>query len=105
MGVGFAHPTRLLILQRRGWFTQFDATHKLNRWGHNMFSFLVRNEHNVWIPTAHLVVERENGEHIAEGLRQIKQWCSGMSDFQFPSAGIAQCHCYYLYMKINLLYM
>ncbi|KAF8415879.1 hypothetical protein EV426DRAFT_628739 [Tirmania nivea] len=48
---------------------------------HNMFSFLVRNEHNVWIPTAHLVVERENGEIIAEGLRHIKQWCSGMSKF------------------------
>ena len=68
-GMVFAHPARLLILQRRGWFTQFDATHKLNHWGHNMFSFLVRNEHNVWIPTAHLVVERENGEIIAEGLR------------------------------------
>ncbi|RPB23976.1 hypothetical protein L211DRAFT_849142 [Terfezia boudieri ATCC MYA-4762] len=43
-----------------------------------MFSFLVRNEHNVWIPMAHLVVERENGEIIAEGLRhRIKQWYSG----------------------------
>ena len=71
-GMVFAHPTRLLILQRRGWFTQFDATHKLNHWGHNMFSFLVRDEHNVWIPTAHLVVERENGEIIAEGLRFVK---------------------------------
>ncbi|KAF8418741.1 hypothetical protein EV426DRAFT_618294 [Tirmania nivea] len=80
-GLVFAHPTRLLVLQSRGWFTQFDATHKLNRWDHNMFSFLVRNEHNVWIPTAHLVVERENGEIIAEGLRHIKQWCSGMSKF------------------------
>jgi len=55
MGVGFVHPTRLLAPQRRGWLTQFDATRKLNRWGHNMFSFLVRNEHNVWIPTPHLV--------------------------------------------------
>ena len=82
-GLVFAHPTRLMTLQRRGWFmAQFDATYKLNRWGHNMFSFLVRDEHNVWIPTAHLVVERENGEIIAEGLRQIKQWCSGMSNFQ-----------------------
>ena len=62
----FAHPTRLLTLQRRGWFIQSDATHKLNRWGHNMFSFLVdHNEHNMWIPTAHLVAEQENGETIA----------------------------------------
>jgi len=63
-----------------------------------MFSFLVRDEHNMWIPTAHLVVERENGEIIAEGLRQIKQWCSGMSDFQFPSAGMTQFH------RIKLIY-
>ena len=42
-----------------------------------MFSFLVRNEHNIWIPTAHLVVEHENGEIITEGLKHIKQWCRG----------------------------
>ena len=76
-GLVFAHPTRLGVLARRGWFTQFDATYKLNRWNHNMFSFLVRDEHNVWIPTAHLIVERENGEIIAAGLKCIKQWCGG----------------------------
>ena len=73
----FAQPARLSTLIRRGWFTQFDATHKLNHWGHHMFSFLVRNEYNIWIPTAHLVVERENGEIIAEGLKHIKNWCAG----------------------------
>ena len=76
-GLVFANPMSLLILQRRGWLTQFDATHKLSKWSHNMFSFLVRDEYNVWIPTAHLVVERENGEIIAEGLKHIKQWCHG----------------------------
>jgi len=91
-GLAFAHPTRLLVLRRRGWFTQFDATHKLNRWGHNMFSFLVRNEHNIWIPTAHLVVERENGEIIAEGLRYIKQWCSGMSGFRLYFIQNSTCY-------------
>ena len=40
-GLVFAKPTSLLILQRRGWLTQFDATHKLNKWNYNMFSFLV----------------------------------------------------------------
>ena len=39
-GLVFASPTRLLTLAKRGWFMQFDATHKLNRWGHNMFRFL-----------------------------------------------------------------
>ena len=75
-GLVFANPTRLDVLAQREWFTQFDATHKLNRWNHNMFSFLVCDEYNVWIPTAHMVVERENGEIIAAGLNYIKQWCT-----------------------------
>ena len=83
-GLVFAYPPRLQILQKRGWFTQFDATHKLNQWGHNMFSFLVRDECNIWIPTAHLVVERENGEIIAEGLKYIKLWCHGISTMHLP---------------------
>lgn len=77
-GLVFAYPSRLSTLSRHAGFTQFDATHKLNHCGYNMFSFLVRNEHNVWIPTAHPVVECENGEIIAEGLKYIKQWCSGI---------------------------
>jgi len=61
MGVGFVHPTRLLAPQRRCWLTQFDATHKLNRWGHNMFSFLVRNERvDSDSALGCLVVEQEN---------------------------------------------
>ena len=43
-----------------------------------MYSFLVRDEHKMWIPTAHMVVERENGEIIAEGLKHIQPWCNGM---------------------------
>ena len=73
-GLVFAQPARLSTLARRGWFTQFDATHKPNHWNHNMFSFLVRNEYNIWILAAHLVVERENGEVITEGLKHIKRW-------------------------------
>ena len=43
-----------------------------------MFSFLVWDEHNGWIPAAHLVVEGENGEIIAEELKQIKHSYHGM---------------------------
>ena len=46
-GFVFAYPPRLQILQKRGWYTQFDATHNLNEWGHNIFSFLVCDEYNV----------------------------------------------------------
>jgi len=41
-GLAFGHPERPEILKRRGHLTLFDSTHRLNRWNHNMFSFLVR---------------------------------------------------------------
>ena len=74
-GLCFAHPTRIQVLKNRGYFTQFDSTHKTNAWGHNMFSFLVRNEQGIWIPGAHCVVERENSEILAHTMKAFKRWC------------------------------
>jgi len=74
-GLCFAYPTCIQILRKRGYFTQFDSTHKTNTWGHNMFSFLVRNEQGIWIRGAHCVVERENSEILAHAMKTIKKWC------------------------------
>ena len=74
-GLVFAHPQRIEILKRRDYLTQFDSTHKTNTWGHNMFSFLVRNEEVLWIPGAHCVVERGNSEILAYALQTFKKWC------------------------------
>ena len=76
-GLVFAHPTRLKILEERGYLTQFDSTHKVNKWRHNMFSFLVRDKHGVWIPAAHCVVDREESEVICKALCVLKGWRSG----------------------------
>lgn len=70
----FRLPQRLEILKQRGHLTQFDSTHKTNKWAYNMFSFLVRDEHGVWIPTADFVVERENSDVLAGALKIIKGW-------------------------------
>jgi hypothetical protein len=73
-GLCFAHPTRLQVLKKRGYLTQFDSTHKTNPWGNNMFTFLVRNEQGIWIPGAHCVVERENSEILAHAMQTFKRW-------------------------------
>jgi len=73
-GMVFAHPSRLEILRRRGYLTQFDSTHKMNKWKHNTFSFLVRDEHGIAIPTAHCVVERENADALSKAMQAIKAW-------------------------------
>lgn len=46
-GIVFADPRRLEVLKAHGLFTQFDATHKMNKWGYNLYSFLIRNE-SIW---------------------------------------------------------
>jgi len=76
-GLAFGHPERLEILKCRSHLTLFDSTHKLDRWKHNMFSFLVRDEQGTWIPVAHCVVGRENGETLSGALRCFKIWCPG----------------------------
>ena len=52
-GLVFACPARLKILEKCGCLTQFDSTHKVNKWKHNMFSFLMKDKHGSWIPAAH----------------------------------------------------
>ena len=53
----FADPNHIKILAKREHLTLCDCPHELNKWAYNMFSFLVRNEHDMWIPGAHCVVE------------------------------------------------
>ena len=75
-GLVFAHPARLKILGERGYLTQFDSTHKVNKWKHNMFSFLVRDKHGMWIPAAHCAVDREESEVLCKALCVLKGWHS-----------------------------
>jgi len=76
-GLAFGHPERLEILKCRSHLTLFDSTHKLDRWKHNMFSSLVRDEQGTWILVTHCVIERENGETLSEALWCFKIWCPG----------------------------
>ena len=54
----FADPDHIKILAKRGRLTHYGSPHKLNKSAYNMFSFLVRNGHNMWIAGAHCVGER-----------------------------------------------
>ena len=67
-GLVFANSKRLPILQHRGYLTQFDYTHKMNKWKHDMFSFLVGDENGVFIPAAHCVVDLENSEALGRAM-------------------------------------
>lgn len=83
-GLVFAHPQRLKILTQRGYLTIFDSTHKMNLHNYNLFTFMCRDEHGIWVPGAHCLVENENSDILAEGMRRIYRWTGNKWKMQYP---------------------
>lgn len=52
-----------------------DSTHKTNKLGWYLFTVMVRDEGNSWIPYAYFLSMYEDGDILATTLRQIKEWC------------------------------
>jgi len=74
-GLAFAHPDRLLMLRRRGYFTLMDATLNMNYLKWYLTTLMVRTEYASWIPVAHFLHQFQDSDIIATGLRKIKEWC------------------------------
>src|SRR4051794_24135508 len=73
----FAHPEHLKTLRTRGWLSIMDATHDTNWLGWLLYTIMVRDEHNCWVPCAHFLTEKEDADIIVECLKQLKRWCGG----------------------------
>lgn len=52
-----------------------DATHDTIRLKWYMFILMVRNEHSSWVPAAHLLLDHQNSDIIAEGIKVLQEWC------------------------------
>lgn len=89
-GLCFAQPARVRVLKSRGYLTQFDSTHKMNAWGHSTYSFLVRDEHGIWIPGAHCVVEGESPEVLAHAMKVFRQWCDWTPHYVLTGDGAVE---------------
>src|SRR5438045_2469488 len=70
-GIVFAHPEQLKKLQRYGWLTLIDSTHKTNKYDWRLFTLYVRDSYGCWDVGVHLFVSREDGDMVAEAIKIV----------------------------------
>ncbi|CAB4439595.1 unnamed protein product [Rhizophagus irregularis] len=71
-GIVFAHPEQLKKLERHGWLTLIDSTHKTNRYDWRLFTLYVRDTYGCWNIGAHFFVSSEDADTVAEALIIIR---------------------------------
>jgi hypothetical protein len=76
-GLLFADEKRLETLRFRGHLTLMDATHDSNWLGWLLYTLMVRDDWGSWIPVAHFLAEKEDGDIIVRCLQELKRWCGG----------------------------
>lgn len=74
-GIVFAHPYQLNKLERHGWLTLIDSTHKTNRYDWRLFTLYVRDTYGCWNVGAHFFVSTEDADTVTEALRIIRNKC------------------------------
>jgi MULE transposase domain len=74
-GIVFAHPEQLKKLERHGWLTLMDSTHKTNRYDWRLFTLYVRDTYGCWNVGAHFFVSNEDADTVAQALTIIRNMC------------------------------
>ncbi|RHZ77859.1 hypothetical protein Glove_170g31 [Diversispora epigaea] len=73
-GFVFIHQKQIENLEKYGWLTLIDSTHKTNRYDYRLFTLYIRNGYSCWDVGAHFFVSNENSDTIAEALKIIRQF-------------------------------
>ena len=71
-GIVFAHPIQLEKLQRHGWLTLIDSTHKTNKYDWRLFTLYIRDTCGSWNIGAHFFVSSEDCDTVSEALKIIR---------------------------------
>ncbi|PKY31702.1 hypothetical protein RhiirB3_393511 [Rhizophagus irregularis] len=78
----FVHPEQLKKLERHGWLTFIDSTHKTNRYDWRLFTLYVRDTFRCWNVGAHFFINNENANTVAEALTIIRnKYCHWSSRY------------------------
>ena len=62
------------ILKKHGKLTLMDATHDTNHLKWLLYTVMVRDSSGSWLPLAHFLTEKGDGDIIVLALRKIKGW-------------------------------
>lgn len=74
LGLAFAHPDRLKLLEKWGHLVLVDNTPNTNKLGWKLFAVMIRDQYGSWLPVAHGLLSNEFGEMISEFLLAVKTW-------------------------------
>ncbi|RHZ59681.1 hypothetical protein Glove_362g17 [Diversispora epigaea] len=75
-GFVFAQSKQLEKLQRYGWLTLIDSTHKTNKYDWRLFTLYIRDGYGCWDVGAHFFVSKEDSDTVAEALIITRRFCS-----------------------------
>ncbi|RHZ75272.1 hypothetical protein Glove_216g134 [Diversispora epigaea] len=67
-GFAFVHLDQIENLEKYGWLTLIDSTHKTNRYDYRLFILYIRNSYGCWDVGAHFFVSNEDSDTIAKAL-------------------------------------
>ena len=51
-----------------------DIMHKMNWLGWLLYTIIICNKHDYWIPKGHFLTEKEDGDIIVKALKVFKKW-------------------------------
>ncbi|RIB14288.1 hypothetical protein C2G38_2195574 [Gigaspora rosea] len=74
MGLVFINQNQIKNLEKYGWLTLIDSTHKTNRYDYRLFTLYVRNGYGCQDVGAHFFVSKEDGITVAEALKKIRRF-------------------------------
>src|SRR5205809_2398469 len=73
-GLLFGSPQGIEMLRLRGHLPLMDSTHGTNWLGWFLYTIMVRDEGGSWLPCAHFLAQKEDGDIVATCLKLLKQW-------------------------------
>ncbi|RHZ57876.1 hypothetical protein Glove_382g50 [Diversispora epigaea] len=82
-GFVFAQSKQLEKLQRYGWLTLIDSTHKTNKYDWRLFTLYIRDGYGCWDVGAHFFVSKEDSDTVAEALIITRRFCSSWKSRYF----------------------
>ncbi|RHZ58975.1 hypothetical protein Glove_366g25 [Diversispora epigaea] len=73
-GFVFIHPNQIPNLEKFGWLSLIDSTHKTNRYDYRLFTLYIRNGYGCWDVGAHFFVSNEDSDTISEALKIVRRF-------------------------------
>ncbi|RIB24864.1 hypothetical protein C2G38_2167451 [Gigaspora rosea] len=109
-GLIFINQSQIKNLEKFGWLTLIDSTHKTNKYDYCLFTLYIRNGYRCWDIRAHFFVNKEDSITVAEALKRIRRfaqhWKPSIEEssvrIAFPGLENDEQECAVIYCTVHL---